>query len=139
MGVHLPHLYGKILIVVLGPPGCLLDGLSCSQKKYWWVGWFWALFGRLWGGQKREKPISPEPLMIRTWLNPHFNHMVTRPSEVTQNSVFLFFFLEKSLNFENIVTRQALVILILMITLVTRIYFLLVLHVRWVHQTYGNI
>ena len=40
MGVLLPYLYGKIQIAALGPLGCLLDGLSCSQKNICGLGDF---------------------------------------------------------------------------------------------------
>lgn len=33
LGVQLPHVYGKILIVILRPLGCPLDSLSCFQKN----------------------------------------------------------------------------------------------------------
>ena len=133
--IHLPHLNGKILIVVLGPLGCPLDGLSCSQKKYWWAGWFWAYFGKLWGkfGQKRQNSTTLEPLIVKTWLTPHFNRKTHLSYSVSYNvcspdtqkwlKIKFFLFLEKSLHFENIVTRQALAILIWMITLVTKISY----------------
>ena len=52
MGVHLPHHYGKILVVALGFLGCPLDGLSCSQKKILMgrviLGPFWKIMGKTW-------------------------------------------------------------------------------------------
>ena len=52
VGVHLPHLYSKILIVALGLLVFPLDGLSCSLKKIL-VAWvilslLWKIMGEIW-------------------------------------------------------------------------------------------